>query len=190
MKPVARSELLDLGEYEQIRDSFRRRIIDLKKNRRVAIGSNMTAVFENHDTVLYQIQEMLRTERITRHDAIVHEMETYNDLLPGPGELSATIFIEYPDAAERDAMLVKLEGVEHCFYVEVGGSRCPGRSETRGVQPGRTTAVHYVKFPLGEAAEGVSSDAVVAVGVEHAEYSARTELEPETVAELRADLTE
>jgi hypothetical protein len=190
MKPVARSEVMDLGEYAQIREHFRKRIIEHKRQRRIGIGANLTAVFENHDTVLFQIQEMLRTERITREDAILHELETYNELIPAEGELSATIFVEYPDPAERDRMLVALDGLEKCFYLEVDGRRLPARSETRGVQPGKTTAVHYVKFPLtaDAVAAVVNGKPEVAVGVDHAAYAARAVVPDGMLAELRADL--
>src|SRR5688572_33175812 len=119
MKPVERGEVLELGKYEEVREHFRRRIIEEKRQRRVPLGRHMTVLFENHDSVLFQIQEMLRTERITREDAIKHEIETYNELVPGDHELSATIFVEYPEAAERDRMLVALAGLESKFYLEV-----------------------------------------------------------------------
>src|SRR4051812_24791186 len=121
MKRVEQDELLGLGAYEQIRDPFRRRVIALKEARRVALGPNMTLLFENHDTVLLQVQEMLRTERITQQKAILHELETYNELIPGDHELSATVFIEYAERAERERMLVALAGVEDKFYLRAGG---------------------------------------------------------------------
>jgi hypothetical protein len=190
MKPVDRSEVLDIAAYEPIREAFRRRIIEHKRVRRVSVGSNLTVVFENHDTVLFQVQEMLRTERITREDAILHELETYNELVPGPNELSATIFVEYPDVAERDRMLVALDGIEKAFYIEVNGERMPARSETRGVQPGRATAVHYVKYPLsgGAVAALRQGGAAVTLGVDHPAYSARAELSVAVKAELAQDL--
>jgi hypothetical protein len=189
MKTVDRSELLELGAYEELREPFRHRMIELKKVRRVAIGSNMTAVFENHDTVLFQIQEMLRTERITRPDGIQHELDTYNALIPAEGELSATVFIEYPNPEERERMLEALDGVERTFYVTVGEKRCPGRSETRGVSPGRTTAVHYVTFPVGTVGiESIREGDTVRVGVDHPNYQAETELTKDAVHELRVDL--
>src|SRR5262245_2072838 len=99
MKPIERGEVLGLAEYESIRDRFRARVIEEKKARRVALGPNATCVFENRDTALMQIQEMLRTERITREAAILHEIETYNQLVPGDHELSATVLIEIDDKA-------------------------------------------------------------------------------------------
>jgi hypothetical protein len=190
VKRVERSEVLDLGRYEEIREHFRRRIIDLKRERRVALGSNMTVLFENRDTVLYQIQEMLRTERITREDAVLHEVETYNELVPGENELSATIFLEYPERDERDRMLAALAGVEDKFYVEVEGTRFAVRNETRGGLPDRTTAVHYTKFPLSaDAAAAIRAGKPVTVGVEHPAYSARVALPPRAIAELAQDVS-
>ena len=100
MKAVDRSELLELGAYEQIREPFRARILALKRPRYVALGPNMTALFENHDTALFQIQEMLRTERITAEKAIQHELETYNELVPGDAELSAATLRSLQDDFE------------------------------------------------------------------------------------------
>jgi hypothetical protein len=190
MKPVERSELMDLGPYEQVRDRFRARVIALKALRRVALGSNVTALFENHDTVLLQIQEMLRTERITAEKAVLHELETYNQLIPGRDELSATLFIEYPDKGERDRMLVALAGIEDRFYLEVNGVRNPVRNETGAPRTDRTTAVHYVKFPLDAASADAfrRGTAEVKLGVSHPAYQAENTLSAQTVSALAEDL--
>lgn len=190
MQPVQRDEVLDYPSYEPLREPFRRRIIELKRLRRVQLGSNMTVLFENHDSVLYQIQEMLRTERISREDAVRHEIDTYNELIPGAGELSATLFLEYPEREERERMLAALSGVESKFYVEIGGSRVPFRNETRGVLPDRTTAVQYAKIPVppGLVETLRAGKSPVFIGVEHPAYTARTELPPRTVEELVQDL--
>jgi hypothetical protein len=190
VKRVERNEILELGAYEEIREAFRRRIIELKRVRRVPLGSNMTVLFENHDTALYQIQEMLRTERITREDAVLHEIDTYNELVPNERELSATLFVEYPEREERERMLVALVGVENSFYLEVDGVRLVVRNVTHGVFPDRTTAVQYMKIPFTEgAARAIASGkATVAFGVEHAAYRARAELPPRTIEELALDL--
>ena len=189
MKPVTRQELLDLGAYEQVREHFRRRVIEQKRVRYVAIGPNMTALFENRDTVLLQIQEMLRTERITAEKAILHELETYNELLPGDHELSATIFIEYPERNERDRMLVALAGVDDKFFVIAGGERCAVIPDRRSTEPGRTIAVHYVKFALGPAAEQAIREgrAPISLGVSHPAYTAEVELSEVTRQSLADD---
>jgi hypothetical protein len=190
MRKVERSELLPLGEYEAIRERFRARIIQEKKDRRLALGPHMSAVFENHDTALYQIQEMLRTERITREGAILHELETYNELVPGEGELSATLFVEIPEATLRDRMLVELAGLEPCFALDVNGEKLRARNETRGTLPDRTTAVHYVRFPLSPAAQAAiaAGQATVKLVADHPRYQHETTLGPATLASLRADL--
>src|ERR1700733_11761094 len=100
MRPIERGEILGLAEYEQVRERFRTRVIEQKKRRRVQVGPKTSAVFENRDTVLLQIQEMLRTERITRPAAVQHELDTYNELVPAADELSCTLMIEIPDRAE------------------------------------------------------------------------------------------
>src|SRR5688572_24580768 len=112
MRPIDRSEILPIGEYETIRERFRARVIAEKRPRRVRIGEHLSAVFENRDSVMLQIQEMLRTERITSEPGILHEIETYNELLPGKDELSLTLFVEIPAKELRDKMLVELAGLE------------------------------------------------------------------------------
>ncbi len=189
MSLVTRGELLGLAEYEQIREAFRRRIMTLKQARRVALGTNMTVLFENHDTALYQIQEMLRTERITAEKAVLHELETYNELVPRGRELCATIFIEYPERDARERMLVALAGVETAFYVRVAGERLPVTPDLRGTDRDRTMAVQYVKFVLSEAAESAlrAGHVEVSLGVEHQAYRAEVVLTPTTVQSLRDD---
>src|SRR5687768_12643171 len=105
MKPIERSEVLGLADYETIRERFRARVVEEKKLRRAFLGPHASCLFENRDTVLLQIQEMLRTERITREAAILHEIETYNELIPGAAELSATILIEIEDKDTRESFL-------------------------------------------------------------------------------------
>jgi hypothetical protein len=190
MTLVVRGDILDLAAYEQIREPFRRRIMALKAARRIALGSNMTVLFENHDTALFQIQEMLRTERITAEKALLHELETYNELVPGPRKFSATVFIEYPERELRERMLVALAGVETAFYVRVAGERQPVTPDLRGTDPTRTMAVQYVKFPLSDAAYEAlrAGNGELSLGVEHDAYRAEVVLGPATLESLREDL--
>jgi len=189
MKPVLRSELLALGAYEEVRERFRARIIAVKRPRYVALGPAMTLLFENRDTVLYQVQEMLRTERITAEKAISHELETYNELVPRDHELSATIFLEFPEREERERMLVALAGVEGAFYLRVGDERLAVIPDQRGTEPDRTMAVQYVRFPLTATAEAAfRAGGDLSVGVDHPAYRAELRLAPETLASLRDDL--
>jgi hypothetical protein len=194
MKKVERNELLGLAEYEQIRPQFLARIIDEKKARRLLVCDEISAVFENHDTALFQIQEMLRTERITKETAILHEVETYNDLVPGDAELSATMFVEIAEATTRERRLVELAGLEATIALEVLGTKIAARNETRGVLPDRTTAVHYLKFPLGKelaarlAERGNSPAGALFFLLDHPSLTVRREVPAAIVQNLIADL--
>ena len=198
MKPIERGELLGLAEYEAIREPFRARVIAEKKARRVALGPNASCVFENRDTAMMQIQEMLRTERITREAAILHEIETYNQLVPGDHELSATVLIEIEEKPDRETFLFEAKGLERSFALLVDGVRCHGKHDESRESPDRTTAVHYLKFPLEAAAERAlrdvlaktrkPADVAVELVVEHARYSARTTLPASLVQSLAEDL--
>jgi hypothetical protein len=192
MKPVERNEILGLADYETIRDRFRARVIEEKRLRRVALGPSATAVFENRDTVLMQVQEMLRTERITREAAILHEIATYNELLPGPSELSATVMIEIADTDARDRFLVEARGFERAVALVVDGERQSAKWDPARELPERTSAVHYLKFPLSERAaahlRARTKEASVALVVDHAAYQARVVLSPAAAASLAEDL--
>lgn len=191
MMPVQRNEVLSIGDYEQIRPHFRARVIEEKKLRRVHVGEHLSAVFENHDSVLLQIQEMLRTERITAESAILHEIETYNDLVPGPGQVSLTVFVEIPDKPTRDRMLVELAGLENSIGVEVDGKVFPATGPLPdGFVEGRTTAVHYLKATLDEGARAAlaGGKAAVALVVSHPRLTARAELSRAGITRLAEDL--
>lgn len=191
MKKVDRSELLDLGAYEQIRPRFLERIIRSKKSRRVAVGDHMTFVFENRDTVLFQIQEMLRAERITSERGIAHELETYNSMVPGDGELFATLLIEYDDKEERARALDAMADLKKHVFVELDGRDVPAEFEALpGEEEGRLPAVNYVRFRVGPDARAIVADRdkSVALVVRHPAYQARADLSPATRAELAADL--
>jgi hypothetical protein len=191
MKPVDRGEILGLAEYESVRERFRARVIAEKKLRRVQLGPNATAVFENHDTMLMQVQEMLRTERITRPAAVQHEIDTYNEIVPEHDELSCTVMIEIVDKAERDAFLQAALGFEKHVWLVVGGEHVPARPLDRGTPQDRTTAVHYLKFALPAAvARSLRSGgaAEVVLEVDHPTYAARAVLPRETIASIAEDL--
>src|SRR5436309_9402446 len=112
MNKVTLDEIAGIERYEQVRPEFRRRIIEMKKHRRVSVGDRVTLVFENHDTMLFQIQEMLRAERITDMDRVRDELDVYNALIPDRGALSATLLIEITDAAEIRPALLRLIGID------------------------------------------------------------------------------
>lgn len=191
MQKVTLDEILGLERYEQVRDEFRRRIIALKKNRRVGVGECITFVFENHDTVLLQIQEMLRTEHITDLDKIRFEIDTYNTLIPDEGELSATMLIEITEKEQIRPQLVRLIGIDKSVTLRIGNQFIvpavfePGRSKEDNL-----SAVQYVRFALPPAARAAFRDEQqeVVLVINHPNYQAQTVLSPAVRRALAADL--
>jgi hypothetical protein len=192
MKLVQRSEILELGEYETIRERFRARVIQEKKARRIMVGPNLTVLFENHDTVLLQIQEMLRTERITRVSAVQHEIDTYNALLGGAGELGATVMIEVADPTERSEFLVRAKGIERHLVLVVGDVAVRATWDAARALSDMASAVMYVKFLLPEPALATlrSGNALLAFVVDHPEVQLRAAIAPAVAASLAEDVTE
>lgn len=196
MKPIERGEVLGLADYETIRERFRARVIEEKKRRRLKVGPKASCVFENRDTVLLQIQEMLRTERITKEAGILHEIATYNQLVPIDEELSCTLMIEIPEKEERDAFLKSAAGFEKNIYLVVGGERIRAVWEKERESTDRTTAVHYLKFPLTQRASGAFRSATradatithVELEIDHPAYKARAPFPAETIVSLGEDL--
>jgi hypothetical protein len=190
MKPVDISEIRSLPDYERERDDFRKHILAIKAPRRVIVGDNLTFLFENRDTVRYQVQEMLRVERITEPAAIAHEVATYNELVPGRDELRATLLIEFEDAAERAVMLRALVGLESHVKLEIDGcDPCAAVFDERQMSPDKISSVHYIRFPLGkERAAALRGGAAAEVVTDHPRLSARTALSAVQRAALADDL--
>ncbi|MFM2153995.1 MAG: hypothetical protein RL199_2430 [Pseudomonadota bacterium] len=192
MQPVQRSEILDLAAYEALRDGVRAEVLSLKAARRVGLGGHMTLLFENRDTVRYQVQEMLRVERLVAEREILHELATYNELVPGDGELSATLLLEYPDEVQRDRQLRALVGLEQALSLRVGGlPPVPAMFDTRQVSTERISSVHYVRWALpgphraAFKSAGLGGDARIVV--DHPSYRAEAVLLPAQVMALAQD---
>jgi len=190
MQLLTLRDIQNLHEYELARDDIRRQVIDLKKRRRVALGPLVTLVFENRDTVRFQIQEMLRAERIVRPEKVQEEIDVYNELLPGPGEVAATLFIEVTDPAAVQATLDRFVGLDEAgrLVLAVGGRAFPALFAPGQSREDRISAVHYIRFPIGEAGRALAEGAPAILKVDHGGYRAQAALPPETVAELRGDL--
>ncbi len=193
MRKLTVDDIVDLRAYERERDEFRARIIALKKARRVALGDLMTLVFENLDTVRFQIQEMARAERMMRDEQIAHEVETYNDLLPDPGELSATLFVEIDDPDALREWLPKLVGLQHHVSIEVGGERSPAwevDEERLTREDSITTTVHYIRFAFTPEQQAAFVAGPVTLRIDHPAYQAEIELGADTRAALAADFAD
>ena len=192
MRQLETSEILNLVEYEKVRDARRRELIELKKRRRVSVGRYLTFVFENRETVWFQIQEMVRAERIVDEVKIAEEVGVYNTLLPGPGELAATMLIEISEASQIKPVLDKLLGIDTRDYVRltVGPHIVVGDFETghSDEERGKLAAVHFARFKLPPEARRTFRDAEVTLVVEHPNERARTVLSDATKRALLHDL--
>ncbi len=191
MNPLTLEEIRNLHDYELERPEFRDRVIALKKRRRVPLGPLMTLVFENRDTVRFQIQEMVRVERIVRPDKVQEEIEVYNDLLPRPGEVAATLFIEVTESERVQPVLDGLVGLDEPgnLVLRVGDHACPAVFAAGQSREDRISAVHYLRFPLGEEGrQALERGEKAELEVSHGDYHARAALPPETAQELLADL--
>jgi len=152
MRKVARSEILDFVTYAEQRDELRPLFLEAKRARRVQHKEVLTFLFENQETVRYQVQEMMRVEKIVREADIQHELDTYNELLGKTGELGCTLLIGLEDEQERDAKLVAWEGLlPHLFLVVEDGCRVGATWDPRQVGRGRLSSVQYLKFDTGGA---------------------------------------
>ena len=177
MRPIRRDDLLTLEAYERHRDAIRARMMAHKDTRRLAVGAHLTLRFEDRVLAWYQVQEMLRAERIFTDAGIQGELDAYNELIPGEGELSATLFVEYADPAVRDQRLRELAGLEERLALHAGDQRIAATFDPRQVTPEKLSAVQFLRF----AVDGVDPAALpalaeadqLAVGVDHPAMQAR-----------------
>jgi hypothetical protein len=190
MQRLTRADLRSLEDYEVGRAEFRRYIATVKAPRRVPVGDIIALTFENRETVRYQIQEMLRAERIFEPHRIQEELDIYNELLPGPNELSATLFIEIGEPDELRRRLPELIGIEHAVWLDVGSHQLHARGEEGRSTEVKTSTVHYLRFPVpSEVARALGDLAVPArLRIDHPHYQATADLSPETRRALVEDL--
>jgi len=160
MKPVDRSELLDHVTYSEQREATRPEALRAKAARRVMLGDGtITVLFENRDTVRYQVQEMMRTEQIVKEADIEHELATYNELLGGPGQLGCTLLIGIDDEAERaEKLRAWLALPQHVYLERADGTRVHATFDPRQVGDDRLSSVQYLKFDVGEAPVAIGID--------------------------------
>ncbi|MGE0684288.1 MAG: DUF3501 family protein [Candidatus Binatia bacterium] len=191
MEKITVSEVVGSERYERMRSEIRQHIIAVKKNRRVSVGDYITFVFENRETVLFQIQEMLRTERISDLDKIRFEVDVYNELIPEKGELSSTMFIEITEQERIRPELIRLIGIDKAVSLRIGEHFViPAVFEAGRSKEDNLSAVQYVRFSLPpEACEAFRDERQpVCIVVDHPNYQAATELRPEVRRSLAADL--
>ena len=188
---IRAADILPLAEYERRRDELRGRAMSARTARRLALGPHATLVFESHDTVRYQIQEVLRAERLSDPEAIGAEIRAYAQLLPGTSELAATLFIEYADRDERDRALVNLVGIEQHLHLLVRGERRPAHFDPAQTDGRRVSAVQFVRFPLEAAdADAFRAGAPMRVVLDHPRYHHEAAIPSALAILLAADLAQ
>lgn len=183
MRKVRREEILDLATYERDRDAIRSRVMEIKRPRRVHVGAHLTFLFENADTMRYQVQEMLRAEKRAAEEGVLHELETYNEILGDAGELGCTLLIEIEDKLQRDRVLRKwLDLPRHLYLRRADGGVARASFDERQVGEERLSAVQYLKFAVGEGPP-------VAIGVDLPGLELEVELAEATRRALAEDLS-
>ena len=193
MNKLEIADLYSLEEYARQRAEFRARVIEHKRHRRLHLGDHLTLCFEDRLTMQYQVQEMLRTERIFEEEGIRGELEAYNPLIPDGSNWKATLLIEFPDPAERSRQLARLVGVEHRVWVQVDG-RPPvtaiADEDLERSTESKTSSVHFLRFELvPDMVAALKEGATLRAGVDHPACTVRIDAVPEVVREsLVADL--
>jgi uncharacterized protein DUF3501 len=189
---ITRDTLLSLEEYARQRPQWRQKVMEHKKRRTVHLGEHVTLQFEDELTIRYQVQEMLRIERIFEEEGIQGELQAYNPLVPDGGNWKATMLIEYPEETERRAMLAQLKGVERKAWVQVGsGERvyAIADEDLERENDEKTSSVHFLRFELAlPMREALRAGSGLSIGVDHPRYSASAQVAPEVRAALVADL--
>ena len=184
MRPVERKEIIDYATYEERREAERKRVMELKTSRRIHVSEHLTFLFENRETVRYQVQEMMRTERIVKEADIQHELETYNELLGGKGELGCTLLIEIESPEERNEKLrAWLDLPKHLFAKLPDGRVVRPTFDPRQVGEDRLSSVQYLKFDTG-------GQVPVLLGADHPRLQVVRELSRDEQEALRQDLAD
>jgi len=189
---LQRSDLMSLEQYAEQRNEFRRKVITHKKHRRVGIGPHLFLYFEDRLTIQYQIQEMLRIEKIFEAAGIEEELESYNPLIPDGQNLKATAMLEYQDVAERKRQLALLRGIENLVYIQVAGFEpvyAIANEDLERSNAEKTSAVHFMRFELDPGMiAALKGGAALKMGTNHDLYRYSTDIGPEIRKALLADL--
>jgi hypothetical protein len=192
MRKLVESDLLSLERYSRERPEFRARIIAHKRNRQVSVGPNTMWLFEDRLTVQYQVQEMLRTERIFEAEGIAEELSAYNPLIPDGRNWKVTLLIEFPDAEVRRVQLEKLRGIEDRCWVQVAGFDrlfAIADEDLERENEVKTSAVHFLRFEVNDAmVAALRGGAALGAGIDHPEYRHELTLPENVRAALIADL--
>jgi hypothetical protein len=190
MEKLTRADIRGPQVYPAIRDDLRKRVIELKRVRRVSVGPQVTLVFENRATMIFQIEEMCRAEQIAEPDKIQEEIDIYNKVLPEAGQLAATLLIEITDENEIETTLERLIGLQDHVWLVVGGERVRGEFDPDQFAADRLAAVQYLKFSLDGAAQKAlrTEGTALALAIDHPNYRHEARLNDAARRSLAADL--
>jgi hypothetical protein len=192
MPHISPDSLLSLETYARERGAYRARVLAHKKGRTVHIGEHLTLIFEDEVTVRYQVQEMLRIERIFEEEGIRGELEAYNPLIPDGGNWKATLLLEYPDPEDRKRKLAGLKGIEDATWIQVEGGpkiKAIADEDLDRENEEKTSAVHFLRFELDAASRAaLKGGARLSMGVDHPNYTARVEPSDAVRSSLASDL--
>src|SRR3954465_13971911 len=192
MQKLAVEDLLTLERYARERPAFRTRVMEHKRDRQLAVGPHVTWLFEDRLTMQYQVQEMLRAERIFEPEGIAEELESYNPLIPDGGNWKVTLLIEFPDESERRRQLSQLKGIEGRCWVQVAGHErvlAIADEDLERENDEKTSAVHFLRFELSSPMrQALRAGAAGPVGADHPQYRASAELASDVRSALAADL--
>jgi len=193
MSGLTLDDILELDRYELVREEYRKRILAHKRDRRVAVGDKVTMLFEDRETVRYQIQEMARVERIREPEKLEDEIEAYGELIPARDQLSATLFIEIPELTQVKPELDNLVGIDESVCIAIGEGEAEesirGHFDERQLEEDRISAVHYVRFPFTPAQrERFASAECLRLRIDHANYRAEAKIGAATRTSLLRDL--
>ena len=194
MNKLTRDDLFSLEQYAETRSAFRDKVMEHKKNRRLDLGTNAALYFEDRLTMQYQVQEMLRIERIFEADGINEELEAYNPLIPDGSNWKATFMVEFPEAEERRAMLTQLVGIEDRVFVQVADFDrvfAIADEDLERADAEKTSAVHFLRFELpAEQVAALKSGSALIAGIDHDNYRVEISPVPDNIRNaLIADLT-
>ena len=192
MKKLTSKDLLSLEDYDSNRETIKSEVIESKKHRSITIGSNIVLLFENYETIRYQVQEMLRIEKIFKKNEIDEEIDAYQALIPDGNNFKATMLIMYPNVTERRKMLEILNGIENKMYLNIDGSKkiyAEADEDLDRANEEKTSAVHFLRYQLTDEDINLFKQSHnIEFGVDHDQYSTSIKITGETYQSLKSDL--
>lgn len=191
MKKITQDDILGFEQWQRVRTVLRPLFIHEKERRRLSVGSHLTFLFENTVTLWYQVEEMIRSEQLTDAAAIQHEIDTYNELIPARGEISATLLIEFAEAKERDAALRRLVGIEKHLWLKLGDVKVPLKFDDRQMSAERVSSVQFVRFNVAKESDAFLTLAEanqVAIVADHPNLGAEARIAGDLAKSLAEDL--